>query len=155
MAGMPPVLLGVFDHCKIPSTQIRDVISNHRQWVLLKVSPAGLALCGSMQQKGQLMHFLSCSYSASLVQRVLHFILSNARVHQHCYKPSNYKSEPGAHLRGKGSIHKRLLLLGTLLGGENWYLCAVPPPLTLNLCLNRPTWSRLKPFLDQSLKCSE
>lgn len=31
MVGMPPVLLGEFDNCKITSTQIRDVISNHRQ----------------------------------------------------------------------------------------------------------------------------
>lgn len=66
MAGMPPVLLGVFDHCKITSTQIRDLISSHRQWVLLKVSAAGLVLCGSIQQKGWLMHFLSCSYCSIL-----------------------------------------------------------------------------------------
>lgn len=128
MAGTLPVLPGVFHHCGVTCTQIRDLISNPRQWVLLRVSPAVLLLYGSIKQMGWLMHPSTVvPTAASLVQRVLLVILSHANVHQHCYNPRNYKSEHWAHLKGEESIHKRLLLLGTVLGRENRYLCAVPP----------------------------
>lgn len=100
-----------------------------------------LLLCGSLGGEG--------AYIA----------LSHEHVHRHCYKPSNYKSEPCVYLKDEVSIYKRLLLLGNILGTENRYLSAVLPRwvalLTVNLCLSGPTRSSLRPDLVQSLKCYE
>lgn len=85
--------------------------------------------------------------------------LSHECVHRHCHKPSNYESEPCVYLKDEVSIYKRLLLLGNLLGTESRYLSAVLPrwvaSLTINLCLNGPTRSSLRPYLVQPLQCYE
>lgn len=82
--------------------------------------------------------------------------LSHEHIHQHCYNPSNYKSEPCVYLKGEMSNYKRLLLLGNILGRENRYISAVPPrwvaSLAINLCLNGPTSSSSRPCLVESLK---
>lgn len=152
MAGMPPVLLGVFDHCKATCTQIRDLISNYRHWVLLKVSPAGLVLRGSIR----LMHFLcSCSYCSILGAEGAACHPKSGALSPTLLQPQQLQIRAlgssqgwGVHLQKAGCCIRK---------GEQVPLCRTTkePSLTLNLCLNGPTRSRLKPFLDQSLKCWE
>lgn len=159
MPGMPPVLHGVFDYYKITSIQIRDAISNHRQWVLLKVSPAGLVLCRSIQQKGWLRHLFSCSYCSTLGAE-------SAAFHpESCTRSPALLQAQLLQIRGLGSCQqwgdhpqKRTFAEYCIKKGEQVPLCCITtksPSLTLNLCLNGTTRSRLKPFLDKSLKCSK